>query len=662
MNNKIFSKLILTLFFTLGIVTETVAYEQRNLLILNGQNAEHIAYATLRTHTNSLMAALYQKAVPILVSTCLWRNFSERKHEFALRSIIPTTPEYALLTHHKELLNRLDYWTDFFKKQTNNFSDVQQLIIEQMSVEFCNQDVFKQLQDNKITEKNDELLLNFLFYLFDFDAAEWETYLVGDYYYLLVPKNYVTTMVSGTKSKVSKKYTPRESAIGLKIDHLERVEEPLDSSLVAFEPLSRKEFEFIRVLKEVIMTYDDVQEEYPYAWNIFLAGHGFNYHANYTNAGGKVEFIANLSINEFKDVLQFLNNNLKTELFIYNTCYGAGLHLHEPYTTQGKADVFNYPIIINNVSDVVSYAYIFELLLLPTLKEKKFDLDPYQFNQKTNSWKLKISCPVHWKKFFATIENCDKDHDIHKLCGDKLWQLFGPLYLETVPNIRLKGSNTFMIYQPGAIVKINNFLSLLKSSLQQPLIIDSKKNILFETTALLVPLIIKVEQEPFPIIVSVASGQAVHYLEKIEATAAFMLDILQSFWPLKFSCFKKTFLIKELACANNPESSEAMALDAKGNAIMLKNVMICVEGDYLIRIFFQNEHGKSFSCYGRYNQDQKCPTLEGLVPMNEKVVAKYLSHFESAQQEALTLYENDPEQERFKKVLEELAVVTATNS
>lgn len=664
MNKISIIKIISLVFFVIGnLAAQDMAKKQRNLIILNNQNHENVASGSF-AGTHSLLSALYHQSTPILVATCVWRNFVERKQEFATRSTIPETQECKLLKHYNDILSKLNYWTEFFKKQTANFSDVKLLVAEQINDEFCNKDALLKLQNDKLAKAPniEDLYLGLLFYLFDFDFAKWECYKVTDYYYLLIPQKYSEHCLKRNElAKSIQEYTQKELALGLKVDHLERITEPLDVSLVSFEPNRRPEFEFIKGLYDLFITFDDdLDNNYFYSWNIFLAGHGLNMQSLYPNNPEKIEIISNLSIAEFKNLLSFLNNKIKTEIFMYTSCYGAGKHLQEPYISDGKIDCFNFPIIINNVSDTVSYTYGFYSAVLPTIKDGKFSFDYYTFDQKNNSWNYKFEFPINWKRFFSKINSFNKDADIDKLCNKEVWEFLGPLYIETLPNIRLRGTDSFMIYQPDTITKVSHLLVGLKTSLGQSLVIDNKNNVLLETTA--IPVTLKIQADEgfaFPRIVSVVPGEATHYLEKLEALQFYGIDLLKGFWPLHSSKFNKTFLIKELVCANKPESLEAKAIEAQGEKVTLFNVMICIEEDYLVRIFFQNDQGKSFSCYGRYIQNQEGPIMGALVPMNEKVVANYVKHFEMAKKEALEIYENNISHKNLGKALKQLSVIAA---
>jgi hypothetical protein len=652
-------------FFVENICSAKKNTNQRNLIILNGQNMENVAVSNIFA-TSFLLAALHQKTAPILVSTCVWRNFIERKQEFAFRAAVPASQECILLAHHNAVINKLNFWTDFFKKQTPNFSDVKLLTTEQVNEEFCTKEALEQLEKDKLTPLNDDLSMDLLFYLFDFDCTAWETYKVTDYYYLLVPKKYIETILSNNTSvKEQQPYTQKEVVLGLKVDHLEQVAEPLDPSLLAFQLDPRPEFEFIKGLYELFITSDDTVYKnitplmrIDFEWNIFLAGHGVNARPSYSGGSDGVELIANLSVAEFKKLLGFLNTKIETKVFGYSTCFGAGEHLEEPYMTDGKADEFNFHIIINNVTDIVTYCSGLKLLKLPILNDGTFCFDYYSFDQKKNSWIVTINFPTDWKRFFEKINSLSKDAPIDTLCSPDLWRLVDPQYVECIPNIRPKGSDSFMIYQPDRIVKISPLLITLKKSLNQTLVIDSKRTVLLETSAVIVPLIIQGVNAVFPRFVSVISGSAVHYIENLDASDYAIVDLLKGFWPLYSNSFSKIFLIKELICKNDPESPEALILEATDEKIMLNNVMICVEADYLVRIFFQNDKGKSFSSYGRHMQNQEEPTFGLLVPMNEHVVDKYLQHCDSIKQEALTMYEHNQHDNNLDKALKQLALVT----
>ncbi len=638
--------------------------EQRNLLILNSQNVERIGSSSQRLFASAfLTAALHQKSVPMLVSTCIWRNFLERKQEFSLRSQIPNTKEAKLKAHHEAILNKLNIWTDFFKKQTTNFSDIKLLVSDQITEEFCNENALTQLKDEKLLpqDNNEELYVNFNFYLFEFNEADWDVYQVTDFYYLFIPKNYIQKLAKKNNNQevplAGKDY---EQLLGLSVNSLERVDDPCDSSLVSFEPTARPEGDFLTAIERIFIS--PFRSKAQYIWDIFLVGHGYNMEPIYPNNNEKFELIGNLSVSEFKKFLLFMNNKITMGVFGYSTCFGAGAHLDEPYCTDGKPDCFNFPIIINNSTDIPTYCTN-SGFVLPIVEENKFNIDYYELDQLSNMWSLKLLLNINIKKFFSMINRIDKINEVEKLANNEIWRLISPQFIETEPNIRPINGTHFMIYQSSTVFKISPLLACLKQQLQLPIQITDHYNVLIESPVISVPLIIKsTNNTPYPRFISVLPGCASHYIEKIEAPQYYAIDLLKGFWPLSLSCFNKSYLINEFVLANDPDSVEAKILNAGDNAVTVYDMLVQIEGDSLVRIFFKNKEGAYFSAHGRYMQGHEEPSLNSLAVMSQKAVTKYKAFYDTTKKELLDAFEHNELHANIGKALNQMAVLTTTTA
>jgi hypothetical protein len=82
-----------------------------------------------------------------------------------------------------------------------------------------------------------------------------------------------------------------------------------------------------------------------YAWNIVIFGHG----------GGPEGFcsltiIAGMPYYEFKDLLQFLNTEITTNILLYSACFAGSKWLLTVYMTDGKPDVYRFPIIVTGIA------------------------------------------------------------------------------------------------------------------------------------------------------------------------------------------------------------------------------------------------------------------------------------------------------------------------
>jgi hypothetical protein len=234
------------------------------------------------------------------------------------------------------------------------------------------------------------------------------------------------------------------------------------------------------------------------------------------------------------------------------------------------------------------------------------------------------------------------------------------VYLENIPNVRFAGSEDFVIYPSSTSVKINALMVALKKLSNNPIVVNGQTNILVETEKIDVSLQLQTK-DPLVRIISVIPGKASHYIEFFEAKNYLFLDILKAFWPLKSSAFNKTFYIKKLQCSCNPKSQEAKMIDQDTEEVIFNNVMIDVEEDYLVRIFFQNQKGKAFSCYGRCMHNEKEPTFGGFVALDEKTASTYLNHFENAKNKIIEFYQKNENNLFFEKELKQILALNEKN-
>lgn len=78
-------------------------------------------------------------------------------------------------------------------------------------------------------------------------------------------------------------------------------------------------------------------------WIIYLMGHGLYEH-----------YLANITLDDFKIILDFLAKNINIALFVYDSCYAAGLNAQKIYgelTQAGSTKEYSFPIITKAITD-----------------------------------------------------------------------------------------------------------------------------------------------------------------------------------------------------------------------------------------------------------------------------------------------------------------------
>jgi hypothetical protein len=104
-------------------------------------------------------------------------------------------------------------------------------------------------------------------------------------------------------------------------------------------------YSLVKALRTLLIT-----PHASYAWNIILLGHGGYF------GGAYLARVAGITFQEFKKLLQFLNQEITTNILLYSTCFGAGATLLQAYTTNSNPDTYNFPIILAGVADAPTYS------------------------------------------------------------------------------------------------------------------------------------------------------------------------------------------------------------------------------------------------------------------------------------------------------------------
>ena len=169
---------------------------------------------------------------------------------------------------------------------------------------------------------------------FNYEAENWLLYAIGQTsFFLALPKAYRN--FHEARSLPTQTTTQEQDFIcGLKMSRFIPTADPFNPEKL---PKKRKLTQFsTEVLQQIFVPKADYAHENtaPF-WNILLNGHGSH------------KIIAECSHHTFKEILHFLNNVIKTNVFIYSSCHsGCNENRTVPYTTdEGQPALFNYTII-----------------------------------------------------------------------------------------------------------------------------------------------------------------------------------------------------------------------------------------------------------------------------------------------------------------------------
>lgn len=274
-------------------------------------------------------------------------------------------------------------------------------------------------------------------------------------------------------------------------------------------------------------------------WNIILFGHG-----GPTPLGSHTARIAGIPFNEFKRLLQFLKNSIKTNIFLYQTCYAGSKWLLKSYETSGTPDVYPFPIILTGISEAPVYS----------------------FSDYRDS--------VIIKNFFSKIKSTE-------LCKENIQQLgaIAGVLLQAFTYKKIK--NQLALTRPNNIIQIRwpnsrsfetieleklvqTASSLLSTPSTAPIPVESSA-IVLDKPIIRQPLIFNKKEQHISSLV----GQKWHYIQSIGITGSFnnsttlMKQLFSYFTGMKNLKSQKVFIIDRVFSVSSP-------------TIVAENVMIFI--------------------------------------------------------------------------------------
>jgi len=539
----------------------------RDLIILLDDGAE-TPYSMGFAMTFTLISALSNAEYPILVGSSLWSNFAQRKQEFEQLAKYPGSIYRSIYDHFIMVNKRVNHWLTIFSKKGLSEERCKQLASEKINQEFCSTSAVEKVErEGKLPNPSDvEGSIPFLLcYLTPFDQRAWKIYEVSPDLYLFVPVSYLKRHAVPTNQRkaVGSSTTTAERTLGLKIDHLKPIRNPFDRAQLRYQ--KRPENEFISKLSNIF-----VSGQQNHAWNFYLVGHGLNSEA--TTWGKSV--IANLSLDEFRKMLLFLETKEKTNMFVYTSCFAGGQHLKKVYQSNGKTDRFSYPIVVTCLTDIVANAnpVFVNLVSLGGIVTEK---DMFK-SITTGKWELKLTCEKSdWKLFFAGLNrNLRFGPDDSEALFNTI-QAISSNVVNNVPWIRLPKNDHFRLLAcPSDCTKINAELVNKQKAIGGYIELNKNiQNIFLMTPNIAVPVILS-SQYSHSRFISLIPGNATHLFVNCISNMG-LTNFISKFYGLAWICFDKTFIVKEMKCANDLSAEHKKHLGVTtDNIVTLKDVVI----------------------------------------------------------------------------------------
>jgi len=602
------------LFLICLITFKLNALEHLNCLILLEHNdSENIAISGRFYLMSKLQSALAEQASPILIHAAIWNGFIERRISFEQTSQIPNTIEHKISALYKKIKERTHHWTNFYNTESDDITQNKSLVAQRISEEF-----YTAKDALLVSDAEYQLLLN---YITPFDPQDWSIY-KKDGFYLLLPKKYIA----------------QHSTTGFKLENLEEVTNSQDSASTYFESKNPKSF--VNALSDFFIRYQDVPDQImDYTWNIVLSGHGGSSYKE-TNNNKIVTWdgqpcIANLNPQEFKDVLEFFHTDVKTHLFQYSGCSGGGNHIDVVFEN-GSNRTYNFPIIVENLTDCTSYCKWNNPL---RSNEKKFlTTDDLYYNSANKSWNLITKSPYEWNKFFNAISKADfsQDQIIETIARlPKILSYITYPVIASISLLRRPGINNFYPLSLSDTIKIDdrfieqtkkNLLQELETSKDDSIVIRGARVLLLESTY--VDSAIQIENDKKIRLISIKPGEAVHYIKKL--TSLQHIDLTRTFCQAEYQAYNKTLLLDECVFPHSNNSPIFKDIASAGKDITLKNVVIIQQSNWaswFIRLFFTINDKAIMVVTNKKDERDEQTVLKEIICLTPEAKQKYEEYY-----------------------------------
>lgn len=549
------STIFLCLFFAVMPCLNALDCSQRNCLILLDQSnkCETIGHLHNWYLTSRLQSALAEQSTPILINAGLWNSFIERRTHFKQSLEQKDSPLYKTHKLYQTINERIASLSHQYSVANQDVIQNKYLIVQSINDEFYN-------SKNTVTEGDYQLLLD---YFTPFDPDDWNIYKNGKGFYLFVPK----------------KYSSQNPFTGFNTQSLEEIAYPEHSPSIYFDSVVNESIG--SVLPDFFLTYNDLPDDkMTYAWNIILAGHGGSNYKEINHEGSVTwngqPIIADLTIQEFHDFLNFFEFDVKTHLLHYSCCYAGGNHIPLIFPEK-QNQTYNYAIICDTLTDAASYCKW--TTLLPSTQKKFLTTADLVYDATQTCWQLPLVPVYHWNDFFNDIAAID--FSIGSI--EQLQEMMSSITYSIIANIPLlclPGTNNFFPLYGADIVKIDERLLALMG--KKDLILQGAKTILLESSSIRTTLTLD-HADQFRMI-SIKPGDALHYIKKLHATSH--IDLPSAFWQAPYQCYDKSFILDECSFPHSNDSLIFKNIVDSENELILKNVIISQQKSHYIRLFF----------------------------------------------------------------------------
>lgn len=527
------------------------------IILLNREEIDNVGNTSSYYLMSKLQSSLAEESTPILVHTSLWNAFIERRVSFEQNAKRLNTKEEKITTLLNRIKKRFVYWSNFYNQTSDDISQNKALVVQRINEEFYDA---KDRVD--VSDVDYQLLLNLLTV---FIPEDWCIYKKAGFH-LLIPKKYLALHASA----------------GFKLFALEEVSFAQDIVSNYFD--SHDSYSLVKALPEFFQTYVALQNQtMPYAWNIVISGHGGSIYKE-KNSNNVVTWngeplIADLTVQEFRDVLHFFQTQLKTHMLHYSGCYSGGNHIQLAFENEHK-QTYNFAIICDCLTDCATYCKTDNRL--PSWQQQFLTVDDVYYDSEKNSWAPILKSPYHWDAFFNSISGID--FSIESI--ERLPTALSNISYSVPANISLlrrPGTDGFYPLTSSGVFKIDaRFINRENENKDQDVVVLHGVNVLLIEREC-INTCLEIDNEANIRIISIKPGDALHYIKRLRLANS--ADLPSMFWQAEFQIYNKTFLLDECElsyCENSPFFRD---IAPNGSNIIIKNVVV-TQQKHLIRLFF----------------------------------------------------------------------------
>ncbi len=553
--NKIKILLLLLLLILSTSINAAENLKCNCIILLDHDNSENVGRTESWFLITRLQSAIAEQTTPILLNISLWNSFIERRTNFEQKLQEKDSPHHKTYDLYCAINEKIEYWSKHYNALSNDVCQNKKLVVHTINKEFY-------IDKHNVTDESFQLLLN---YYTDFNAQDWDLYSNKNGFYLFIPK----------------KYSDQNAQIGFKTDSLEKVPYPEDSPSIYFDSCNHATI--VNALPDFFLTYDDLPDvEMPYSWNIILAGHGGSKYKesnrNQTISWIGKPIIADLDVKEFKEVLDFFQSKVKTNLFHYSSCYAGGNHISLLFNDEQKK-TYSFAITCDTLTDCTSYCKWTNLL--PSDQKKFLSTVDLTYDSTKNCWQLPLSPVYQWEKFFKGLAAIDFSIASIDRLQEIMTFITHPI-IANIPLLCLPGTNEFFPLQSADVIKIDDRLVATVDKESESISIKGISTILVESSSIEPTIVL--DQVNQLRIISIKPDNAIHYFKKLKAMH--YIDLPSAFWQAQFQYYDKTFLIEECVFPYSQDSKIFKEPSNGENEIVLKNVIVSQQKSHCIRIFF----------------------------------------------------------------------------